>query len=107
VPIPLSYKGKRIDCCFRADFLVEDLVLVEVKSVQAINNGTEFPKQQVHANKIIYQSATSYTFWLGGTGLVLKNWTGYFMLNLPAKTLAFQEKIETGGGKPTITLNCE
>jgi GxxExxY protein len=38
VPISLSYKGKRVDCCFRADLLVENLVLVEVKSVQAIND---------------------------------------------------------------------
>lgn len=33
VPVPATYKGTRIDCGFRADFLVADEVLVELKSV--------------------------------------------------------------------------
>ena len=34
--LPLTYKGLRIDCGFRIDLLVEDQVIVELKSVQAI-----------------------------------------------------------------------
>ena len=35
VPIPIEYDGLRFDVGFRADLLVEDLVMVELKSVQA------------------------------------------------------------------------
>ena len=34
--MPLVYKGVRLDCGFRLDFVVEDLVVVEVKCVEAI-----------------------------------------------------------------------
>jgi len=36
VPIPVTYKGKILDCGFRADMIVEDKVLVEVKAVAAL-----------------------------------------------------------------------
>ncbi|MEZ5319014.1 MAG: GxxExxY protein [Vicinamibacterales bacterium] len=36
VPIPLDYRGLRMDCAFRADLIVQDAVLVEVKCVNAI-----------------------------------------------------------------------
>ena len=35
-PIPICFRGKRFDEGFRADLLVEDLVLVELKSVEAL-----------------------------------------------------------------------
>jgi len=35
VPIPIEYDGLRFDVGFRADLLLEDLVIVELKSVQA------------------------------------------------------------------------
>lgn len=35
-PLPVSYKGLFVDCSYRLDFLVEDLVIVELKSIQAI-----------------------------------------------------------------------
>ena len=35
-PIPICFRGKRFDEGFRADLLVEDLVLVEFKSVEAL-----------------------------------------------------------------------
>jgi GxxExxY protein len=34
--IPICFRGKRFDEGFRADLLVEDLVLVELKSVEAL-----------------------------------------------------------------------
>ncbi len=34
--LPLVYKGVRLDCGFRLDFVVEDLVVVEVKCVEAV-----------------------------------------------------------------------
>ncbi len=34
VPIPVTYKGKKLDFGFRADIVVEDCVLLELKSVE-------------------------------------------------------------------------
>src|ERR1022692_4604750 len=34
VHLPLSYKGLQLDCSYRIDLLVEDAVLVELKSVE-------------------------------------------------------------------------
>jgi GxxExxY protein len=34
--LPVEYKGQRIDCGFRIDLLVEDEVVVELKSVEAV-----------------------------------------------------------------------
>jgi GxxExxY protein len=34
--IPLIYKGKKIDCSYRVDYLVEDEIIVELKSVEQI-----------------------------------------------------------------------
>jgi len=35
-PLPVQYKGVRLDCGFRLDFLVGKLVVVEVKAVEAL-----------------------------------------------------------------------
>lgn len=35
-PLPLEYKGLRLNCGYRADFLVSDAVVVETKSIEAI-----------------------------------------------------------------------
>lgn len=37
VPIGLEYKGENIDCAFRADLIVEDKVLIELKSVKELS----------------------------------------------------------------------
>jgi len=37
VPIEVDYKGTKIDCAFRADMIVEDEVLIELKSVDQIS----------------------------------------------------------------------
>ena len=34
--VPILYQGTRIDSGFRADLIVQDLVIVEIKSVEAI-----------------------------------------------------------------------
>ena len=34
--IPLFYKGKQIDCSYRIDYLVENEIIVELKSVEQI-----------------------------------------------------------------------
>jgi GxxExxY protein len=36
VAIPLGYKGRKIDHCFRLDFLVENKVIVELKSIEHV-----------------------------------------------------------------------
>jgi len=33
MPVPVCYKGMKLDCAFRADFLVNDTVIVEIKAV--------------------------------------------------------------------------
>lgn len=33
--VPLTYKGVKLECGYRVDFLVEDLVIVELKSVES------------------------------------------------------------------------
>jgi len=35
-PLPLEYKGVRLECGYRVDILVRNLVVVEVKSVEAL-----------------------------------------------------------------------
>jgi GxxExxY protein len=32
-PLPLTYRGHRLDCGYRLDLVVEDVVIVEVKSI--------------------------------------------------------------------------
>lgn len=36
VPLPLNYKGLKLDCGYRMDLLVEDKIIVELKTVEAI-----------------------------------------------------------------------
>ena len=35
-PLPVEYKGVRLECGYRLDFLVEGYVVVEIKSIEAI-----------------------------------------------------------------------
>jgi GxxExxY protein len=44
LPLPVVYKGTKVDCAYRLDFLVEDVVL-EIKSVAAID--------QVHIAQVL------------------------------------------------------
>lgn len=37
-PMPVSYKGRTIDCGYRIDLLVENRVIVELKAVQEVIN---------------------------------------------------------------------
>ncbi len=36
VPLPLNYKGVDLDCGYRLDLLVEDKVIVELKSIEGL-----------------------------------------------------------------------
>lgn len=36
VTVPLTYKGKKLDCGFRVDFLIENTVILELKSVEVL-----------------------------------------------------------------------
>jgi GxxExxY protein len=36
VPIPLQYKGMNLNFAYRADVIVEDLVLIELKALEAL-----------------------------------------------------------------------
>ena len=36
IPLPLEYKGLKLDCGYRLDFLVEDRVIIELKAVENV-----------------------------------------------------------------------
>ena len=36
VPLPVNYKGLKLDCCYRLDLVVEDAVVVEIKAAEAL-----------------------------------------------------------------------
>lgn len=36
LPVPVVYRGKMLDCGYRLDVLVEDLIIIEVKAVEEI-----------------------------------------------------------------------
>ena len=36
VPLPVRYKGVKLDCGYRIDLVVEDLVIVELKTVESV-----------------------------------------------------------------------
>jgi GxxExxY protein len=36
VTVPLTYKGRKLDCGFRVDFLIENAVVLELKSVEML-----------------------------------------------------------------------
>jgi GxxExxY protein len=36
VPLPVEYKGTKLDCCYRLDYLVETAVVLELKAVDAL-----------------------------------------------------------------------
>ena len=35
-PLPVDYKGLKLDCGYRVDFLVDDRLIVEIKSVERL-----------------------------------------------------------------------
>jgi GxxExxY protein len=37
-PLPIDYKGCRLDCGYRIDILVEDEIILELKSVEQLNH---------------------------------------------------------------------
>jgi GxxExxY protein len=37
-PLRISYKGVNLDCAYRLDFVVEDVIVLELKSVQCVKN---------------------------------------------------------------------
>lgn len=45
LPLPVDYKGLRLDCSYRLDLLVRDHVVVEIKSVSAL--------EPVHAAQVL------------------------------------------------------
>ena len=36
VPLPVVYKGERLDCGYRLDLVVEDEVIVEIKAIEKL-----------------------------------------------------------------------
>jgi GxxExxY protein len=44
-PLPLVYRGRRLDCGYRLDLLVEDAIIVEVKAIERL--------ERVHAAQLL------------------------------------------------------
>jgi len=44
-PLPVVYKGQRLDCGYRIDLLVEELVVVEIKAVERL--------ERVHSAQVL------------------------------------------------------
>lgn len=40
IPLPVEYKGIRLDCGYRLDLVVENCVIVELKSIEALLSST-------------------------------------------------------------------
>ncbi len=38
VPIPIIYEGVKFEECFRADIIINKIVIIEIKSVECLNN---------------------------------------------------------------------
>lgn len=36
VQFPISYKGQKLDCCYHADFVCYDCIIVELKALDAL-----------------------------------------------------------------------
>ena len=36
VPIPVEYKGVKLDCSYRADIVVDGMILVEIKAIDSL-----------------------------------------------------------------------
>ncbi len=36
VPVPISYKGKKLDCGYRIDLIVEKMIILELKAIEKI-----------------------------------------------------------------------
>jgi GxxExxY protein len=36
IPVPINYRGARLDCGYRIDLLVEDAVVIELKAVEKL-----------------------------------------------------------------------
>ena len=37
-PLPIIYKGVKLDCGYRLDLVVDDSVIVEIKAVEKLNS---------------------------------------------------------------------
>jgi len=37
LPVPVNYKDTKVDCGYRLDLLIEDNIVIEIKSVEKLN----------------------------------------------------------------------
>lgn len=45
VPMPVEYKGKQLDCAFRADIMIENALIIELKAVDKL--------QRIHEAQVL------------------------------------------------------
>ena len=51
-PLPIEYKGARLDCGYRMDILVDNEIILELKSVEAPASHPRGPDSFVHETRI-------------------------------------------------------
>ena len=61
-PIPISFRGKRFEEGFRADLLVSDLVLVELKSIETLGR---VHRKQVLTDRLLFFGPLEVRGWAG------------------------------------------
>jgi GxxExxY protein len=78
-PLPLEYKGLRLNCGYRVDFLVDNAIIVETKSIEAI--------APVHeAQLLTYMRIGGWT-----VGLLINFNVLVLKMGIRRKVLAFEE----------------
>ena len=78
VPLPVVYKGVHLDAGYRLDMVVEDLVIVEFKSVESL-----LPIHQAQVLSYLKLSGMKVGLLINFNGLVLKNGIRRIVNNFP------------------------
>ena len=77
-PLPVTYRGVRIDCGYRIDLLVEDQVVVEVKAVEKLE-----PIHEAQLLSYLRLSGCSVGLLINFNVKLLKNGIKRLVCNLP------------------------
>lgn len=77
-PLPVTYKGVRVDCGYRIDLLVEGKVIVELKSVQSLD-----PVHQAQVLSYLKQSGCTVGLLINFNVTMLKQGLKRFVNGLP------------------------
>lgn len=74
-PLPIEYKGTRLDCGFRMDILVGNAIILELKSVEALH-----PIHEAQILSYMKLASLQYGFLINFNVPILKNGLRSFVL---------------------------